>query len=113
MMSRVQRWRDKPWRLGVIHRHEDDNDALQEAWQQRVSNPKRARGEDGFSTSYLTKISKEIIYCRDGEVDGCPTLLYMTWGLDFGSAEMTLDANWIANPSRDERTRSGPRSGQE
>jgi len=89
----------------VIHRHEDDDDALQEAWQQRVSNPKRARGEDGFSTSYLTKISKEIIYCRDGEVDGCPTLLYVTWGLDFGSAEMTLDANWIANPSRDELLR--------
>lgn len=103
-MSRLQYWRDRPWRLGAVHSHEDENDPLQQAWRARVEHPKKPReGDNGFSTGYLTRISKEIVFCLDEANDNCPTLLYVTWGLDLATAELVLAANWMqVRPSRDE-----------
>src|SRR4051794_16055703 len=102
-MSRAQHWRDNPWREGVAHRHEEDDDPLQLAWRDRVENPKRPRTEAGFTTGALTRLAKEIIYLHDSEQDGTPTLLYVTWGLDLGTAELTLEANWmLSDPERDD-----------
>lgn len=66
-MSRIQHWKDNPWRLGAIHRHEDDNDPLQAAWRERVENPKRPRATTGgISTGYLTQIAKDRLLLRRG-----------------------------------------------
>lgn len=106
LVSRVEYWEQNPWRLPATHRHEDDDDPLEHAWQERVTNPKRPReSSSGHTTTNLMRSAKEVIYCRDEEGRG--TFQYVTWGLDFGSAEFTVHVTWLlAEPTRDDLLRT-------
>jgi hypothetical protein len=100
-MSRRDWWTENEWRLGPITRHELDEDPLQAAWQDRIRNPKRPRqAPSSFNLGELMRLSKEMIYCHDD--NNAPAFQYITFGLDFGSAEMTVGKSFITVDSDEE-----------
>ena len=92
-MSRRAWWESQDWRISPITRHEGDDDPLQVAWYERVRDPKRPREDHPFSTGDLMRASKELIYCVD---DGEPGFLHITFGLDFGTAEITVGQSFMS-----------------
>lgn len=99
--SRLQYWRDHPWAIGAVTRHEEDADPLQAAWQERIKDPKRPRKSGGFGSYEITRMSKEIVYCHDE--NGTATFSYVIFGIDFGSAEINVhDAFLLVDPDREE-----------
>jgi hypothetical protein len=99
--SRLERWEKDPWQIGAVVRHEDDDDPLQNAWRERIKEPKRPRGSDGFGSWELTRMAKEIIYCHNEK--GMATFNYVIFGLDLGSAELTVSKSFeLVDPDREE-----------
>lgn len=99
-MSRLQYWRENPWTLSVTYRHEGDDDPLQKAWAERITNPKRPRTASEMTTGEIVRGSKEIIYFRNER--GLATFHYIGWILDLGTAELFVGPTWEeADPDRD------------
>jgi hypothetical protein len=92
-MSRLDWWREQEWRVLPTYGHVSDEDPLQQAFQERLTNPTRPQSKNarGFTQTALHRSAKEIVYHREG---GKPALTFVTWSLDLGTCELVLYPSW-------------------